>query len=178
LNAGTRPKGASLAAGSLEQSLERLLERRASAAYEAGLAAGRDAEHSALGAAFEAALARLDAAREEALARIGHTSVELALEIARQLLRVEIPAGSYDLEGIVRHTLGFADVGRGRCVVHVHPVDAERLAQIPFRAGTEIEPDAGVAPGSVHVTTPQGLLVRDHDEALRSIGERLLEDLP
>jgi len=38
--------------------------------------------------------------------------------------------------------------------------------------------DPSVARGSVHVTTPQGLLVRDLDEALRSIGERLLGDLP
>jgi hypothetical protein len=30
----------------------------------------------------------------------------------------------------------------------------------------------------VHITTPHGLLVRDLDEALRSIGERLLGDLP
>jgi hypothetical protein len=62
-------------------------------------------------------------------------------------------------------------------VVHVNPVDAERLADVPFRAGTELEADPGVPAGSVHVTTPQGLLVRDLDQALGSIREHLLGSL-
>jgi len=177
LATGALPTAAALAEGSLDQSLARLLERRSAAAYACGFEAGRSAGRGELGNALEAALERLDAAREEAAARLGHTAVELSLEIARHLLRSELRAGRYDLEGIVRETLSFSATGRGRCVVHVNPVDAERLAQVPFRAGTEIEADAGVPQGSVHVTTPQGLLVRDLDEALRSIGERILEDL-
>ena len=44
---------------------------------------------------------------------------------------------------------------------------------LTYGAGTAVESDPGVPRGSVHVTTPQGLLVRDLDEALRAIGERL-----
>ena len=174
---GSAPSAASLAEGGTEQALGRLLERREAEGYARGLAEGRRALSEELGAAFTGALERLDKSREAALEQLNHTSVELAVEIARKLLRAEIPAGRYDLEGIVRSTLAFSDTGRGQCVVHVNPADAERLSEVPFRAGTEVEPDPSVPQGSVHVTTPQGLLVRDLDEALSSIGERILEGL-
>ena len=78
----------------------------------------------------------------------------------------------------MRETLSFSGGARGPCTVHLHPADAGALEGVPFRSGTEIEADPSVPRGSVHVTTPHGLLVRDLDEALRSIGERLLENLP
>lgn len=175
--ATTAPSAARLGSGDLEAATARAFQRREDEAYARGLEAGRRAAHLELGQGFEAALERLDASRDAALERINHTSIELALGIARQLLRAELPTERYDLEGIVRSTLAFSESGRGPCVVHVHPADAERLADVPFRAGTKIEADTGVPQGSVHVTTPHGLLVRDLDEALRSIGERLTEGL-
>jgi flagellar biosynthesis/type III secretory pathway protein FliH len=113
----------------------------------------------------------------EAVEKLAYTSVELALEITRCLLRAEIPAGRYDLEAIVRESLSLSGAERGRCVVHLNPVDAEAIADVPLRSGTELEPDPNVPRGSVHVTTPQGLLVRDLEEAVKSIGERILGDL-
>jgi len=162
--------------GDIEAALGRLLAAREEAGREAGRREGEDAVRAAIAGAVDAAVERLDAAREEALAHLNHTAVALAVEIARRLLRVELPAGRYDLEGIVREALSFSGTGRGRCVVHLHPVDAGALQGVPFRAGTVIESDPSVPRGSVHVTTPHGLLVRDLDEALRSIGERLLEN--
>lgn len=161
----------------LDAALARLLARREAAARAAGEAAGRAELEQSLGRALEAALARLDADRDEAATQLARTAVELALEIARTLLRLEIPAGRYDLEAIVREALACSETGRGDCVVHVNPLDAERLTRVPFRAGTELEADHGVPRGSVHVTTPQGLLVRDLDLALDSIRERLLGGL-
>ncbi len=169
-----QPESALLASGDLQDSLERFVARREQVAAERATAELQ----LSIGAAVDTALGRLDASREEALAHLNHTAVELAVEIARQLLRAELPAGHYDLEGIVREALSFTNTGRGYCIVHLNPTDAAALADVPFRSGTEIESDPSVPRGSVHVTTPQGLLVRDLDEALLSIGERLLGDLP
>jgi flagellar biosynthesis/type III secretory pathway protein FliH len=160
--------------GDLQAALERMVGVREAAAREAGRRAGDEALLASIAGAVDEAVARLDASREEALTHLNHTAVGLAVEIARQLLRVELPTGRYDLEGIVREALSFSGTGRGRCVVHLHPADAGALQGVPFRAGTEIEADPSVSRGSVHITTPHGLLVRDIDEALRAIGERLL----
>lgn len=172
------PSEARLAAGDLQAALERMLAAREAAAFEAGRREGEASMRASIVGAVDEAVARLDTSREEALTHLNHTAVGLAVEIARQLLRVELPTGRYDLEGIVREALSFSGAGRGRCVVHLHPADAGALEGVPFRAGTEIEADPSVSRGSVHVTTPHGLLVRDLDEALRAIGERLLENLP
>lgn len=167
------PTGARVADVPFDQALGNVLERRVEAARARG---ARDAQAS-LGIDIEGAVARLDASREQAVEQLAHTAVELALEITRSLLRTEIPEGRYDLEAIVREALAFSGTGRGRCTVHVNPVDAAKLEQVQWRAGTEIEPDHEVARGSVHITTPQGLLVRDIDDAITSIRERLLGEV-
>jgi flagellar biosynthesis/type III secretory pathway protein FliH len=170
---GAEPCGARLVAGSLDDGLAAHVAAREARARAAGRAEGLLEARSGAVGALAAAAERLDRAREAALDGVVHQTVDLALEIARTLLRCELPEGRYDLEGMVREALGFSGVERGRCVVHLHPEDAARLADVSFRAGTQLEADPGVARGSVHVTTPQGLLVRDLDEALRAIGERL-----
>lgn len=171
------PAAARLLAGDLRALLAARVAERERDAREAGRREGEQAAHAAAAAALSAAAERLDASREGALDDLAHTAVDLAVEIARCLLRVELPAGRYDLEGMVREALSFSGVQRGPCVVHLNPADARRLEGVAFRAGTRVEPDEGVSPGSVHVTTPQGLLVRDLDEALRSIRERLHEEV-
>ena len=102
---------------------------------------------------------------------------QLAVEIARVLLRTEIKQAHYDLEKLVRDTLSEAAVGRSACVVHLNPADHARLEGVRFRSGTRIEPDVGVPQGDVHVETPIGLLVRDTESALESIERRLHEEL-
>jgi flagellar biosynthesis/type III secretory pathway protein FliH len=170
---GAEPCAARLVQGTLEDALEAHVVARERRARAAGRAEGLAAARAGAVGALDAAALRLDQAREAALGDVVHQSVDLALEIARTLLRCELPAGRYDLEAMVREALSFSGVERGRCVVHLHPEDAARLANVTFRAGTAVESDPGVPRGSVHVTTPQGLLVRDLDEALRAIGERL-----
>lgn len=167
------PCAARVAAGPRAQAFERIVLAREARARAQGRREGERAAHAGAAGALQSAVERLDAAREAARDGIAHTAVELAIEVVRTLLRVELPAGRYDLEGMVREALSFSGVERGRCVVHLNPDDAARLEGTRFRAGTTIEADESVSRGSVHVTTPQGLLVRDLDEAVRSIAERL-----
>jgi flagellar biosynthesis/type III secretory pathway protein FliH len=146
-------------------------------AFESGRKEGQEETRGALAATLDAALAEIEALRESAVARLAQDAAQLAVEIARELVRCETKAQRHDIERIVRETLAASSVGRGACVVHLHPRDAARLERVHFRARTQIESDPAVAEGDVHVTTPQGLLVRDLEHALDTIGERLRQEL-
>lgn len=161
----------------VEGAFDAWLARRCASAREAGVLEGEVRAQRRAAQALDAACAQLESASQRAAEELTHSAVQLVLEIARVVLRRELDAGHYDLERIVRETLAFANVGRGSCVVHLNPADAAALADIRFRQGTTIEADADVARGDVHVTTPRGLLVREIDEALRAIGERIQGDL-
>ena len=85
--------------------------------------------------------------------------------------------GGHDIEKIVREALAAASAGRSRCVIHVHPDDFEALRDARFRSGTSVQADIGVARGDVHVEAPMGLMVREIDEAIDAISQRLREEL-
>jgi flagellar biosynthesis/type III secretory pathway protein FliH len=163
------PSGAALLAHGVD-ALEELLRARARAE-------GERAGRAAAGELLERAVERLRVQESESRAALARAAAELALEIARTLLRREIGQGHYDLEKIVRETLAEAATGRNPCVVHLNPLDHARLTEVRFRSGTRLEPDEGVARGDVHVETSLGLLVRDVDGALESIAKRLQEEL-
>src|SRR5688572_28908290 len=142
-------------------------------AYERGLAEGEALATRTAAARLDSAAERLESARV-ALENDAYVfALRFAVEVARHLVRREIAAGSHDVERIVRETLGLSGVDRGHCVVHVSPEDHAALAGVSFRSGTLLEPDPSVARGDVHVTTPQGLFVREIDTILRSLLERL-----
>ena len=124
--------------------------------------------------ALASAAERIELAIDRAEESLSCDAVELGVEIARQILKLEVQAGNYDLERIVRATLGASDVKRGRCVVYVHPDDAAMLEDTVFREETEVRPDASVPRGGVHVETPRGLLVRDASAAREESREQLL----
>ena len=128
-------------------------------------------------AALDAAVTRVGELEQRLGAELAHAATELAVEIARVLLRRELPAGGYELERIVRETLAEAAVGRSPCVVHLNPADHAQLSGTRFRSGTRVEPDEGVPRGDVHVETPLGLLVRDLEGALDAIAKKLTEQL-
>jgi len=169
--------GAHVSETSLAEVAERVAREQAEAAYLRGRAEGEADMRATACAAMDAAAARVDAAREAAEEQVAGFAVKLGVAIAEHLLRVELDAGRYDLEQIVRSTLAASDVGRGACVVHLAPEDARRLEGVPFRSLTVLEPDPNMKPGDVHVTTPQGLLVRDLEVTLASIAERILGDI-
>lgn len=165
------PANARIVAGGADELLARRVEER----LESARREGERAACAGAAKALETAAARLDEARDRAAAALASQAVELGLEIARALIRVEVQAGRHALETMVRDALAASGVGRGACVVHVHPLDAAALAGVRFRAGTVIEPDDAVARGDVHVSTASGLLVREIPEALVSIEQRLRE---
>jgi flagellar biosynthesis/type III secretory pathway protein FliH len=99
------------------------------------------------------------------------------MEITRALVRAEVRAQRHDVEKIVRETLAAAATERGPCVVHLNPDDLARLEGVRFRAGTRLEADSGVRRGDVHVESALGLLVREIDALLASVGERIAGDL-
>ncbi len=171
------PTGATVVTGDSGAGLSEVVERLLSNSQQRGVEAGRAEANASSAQALEAAGTRFDELGEEARAQVGETAVTLALEIARHLLRVEVEAGRYDLEAVVRDALKESGTGRRNCTVHLNPKDFERLSEVPFRTGTELEPDVSVPVGNVHITTPDGLLVRDLDRAIEAIGERILGDL-
>lgn len=127
--------------------------------------------------ALNAATDRLDEARGLAEEALSSDAVALGVEIARQILKVQIASGDYGLEQIVRSTLSASEIKRGRCLVHLHPADAETLRDVVFRGETQVLADGNIARGTVLLETPRGLLVRDPSTALEEIREQLLEDL-
>lgn len=168
-----RPSAARIVAGDLESARERALAQLERAAFERGVAEGERRERVRAAGALDRAAEALEKSRGES----AQLAVEIALDIARVLLRRDTAAGNYDLVGMVREALSFSGVGRGRCVVHVHPEDAKSLESVSFRAGTVIEPDVGVARGDVQISTPQGLLVREFEQSLSAIADRLREEV-
>ena len=146
------------------------------AAMEVARQEGREDATAHAVSALNAATEKLERAREDAEDGLAANVVTLAVEIARQVMKVQISSGDYGLEQIVRSTLSASDIKRGACAVHLHPTDAETLKDIVFRDETIIVPDPDIPRGSVQLQTPRGLLVRDPDAALDEICEQLLED--
>jgi flagellar biosynthesis/type III secretory pathway protein FliH len=168
--------------GDVEQANRHLLDVRSEDAYRRGLADGRqrateDASETIARAieALEVAQREFESGLEAYEVELRDFSIRFSVEIARHLLRNEIDAGRYDLDRIVRETLAQAEVGRGKCTVHLSPQDYSLLDPGSFRSGTQIEEDPTVSRGDVHITTPLGLFVRDLDTQLASIAERIAE---
>lgn len=171
------PSDAQVQPLTLAQLDRRLRADERESAYARGFEEGvRQAQEQAAGA-LQAAVERLDASREHALDQLTSAAIELSVEIARQLVQVELQAGHYDLERIVRMSLAHSGLGRGAAIVQVSPEDHERLAHVTFRRGTEIVPNTALESGDVHVESPNGLLVREIETSLDSIREQLLEDI-
>lgn len=166
----------------VQQDVDQWLAGKRRAELEAARAQGA-AEGEARALAGAAALLAqaaeaLEAQRLRDADALAKDSVELAVAIARRLVRAEIDAGRHGIEALVRETLAASGAGRGACTVHLHPADLARLEGVPFRAGTELQADHEVARGDVHVTTARGTIVREVDAALAAAAARLLEDLP
>lgn len=176
LRLSERPVAVRIVRGDALAMLAESTRAQVAAARAQGVAEGEARAIAGAARALEAAVEAFAAAaveREQALAR---DAIELALVVARRILRKEVDAGRYDLERIVRETLAASGAGRGACVVHLHPDDLAALQGVPFRAGTELQADHEVARGEVHVTTARGTIVRDIDAALASIATRLAEE--
>jgi flagellar assembly protein FliH len=119
----------------------------------------------------------LEGERQTVQAGLARVAVELALVIAREVVRRELRQGNYDLEAIVREALAESSLAAGPCRVRVNPVDRPGLEAIPFRSGTTLVADEGVRRGDVQVETSLGVLVRESARLLDAVEQRLLEAL-
>jgi len=169
--------GAVLRKDGLDAVRDEVHARTVTAAFERGREAGRREAVQGAVQSLNAAVSRLDDARERAEQDLPREVVELAVEIADQLLRVRLADGAYDLERMVRNALAGGGSERSQCVVSVHPKDYAQLEGVVFREDTSVVPRADLTPGTVHVETRRGLLVRDPLEALAEVREALLEGL-
>ncbi len=165
------PGGARILPGTLEQYA---VQRRANR-EERLRSEGYDSATQSAAQALDSAAQTLEDLRAELHSSVVETSIQLALEIAGELIHKEVSQGNHDMTAIVRQALTSASNSSRRAVLHVNPKDAEALAEIPFRSGTEVESDPAVRQGDVQLDTDQGLLVRNMDECLSSIRENLRE---
>lgn len=127
---------------------------------------------------LDAATAQLEIDRAQAIQELPAFALRFAQEVARHLLRTTIQAGEHDIEGMIRDALARSGAGRGACEVHVHPDDLAQLDGVVFRNGTEVLGDPTLPAGTVHVSTPQGLLVRDIDSCVRAAAEEIYKTMP
>ena len=172
-----RPPGSVQIMESADNGLNQIVAKLLDRAKQTGVRIGRAEAFETAALALENAGERFDQVGQVARTQVAQDSVRLALAITRQLLRVEVESERYDLEAVVRDALEQSGTGRRNCTVHLNPKDIERLQDVTFRTGTELEGDPAVAIGNVHITTPDGLLVRDLDRAVETIGQRIFGDL-
>ncbi len=175
--AGPSPQGATACPGRLEDHLERAHDVALDAARAQGYADGQAEALAGAAAALSEAAEALDAGREECVGEVTRVAVELGVGIARRLVRTELAADNHDIQAIVREVLAATTERRTTTRIHVSPSDAERLAGVSFRAATEVVSDESVSTGSVRVETPQGVVVRDIDESMRAIADRLTQEV-
>ena len=152
-------------------------QRRMQAAVNSGIALGRTQDRDRAARALDLACEQLGTAREHAPAMIAKTAVELAVEIARTIVHVQIESGRLGLEAMVREAAPRLR-SRARRVRRAPQSARRRRArghQVPRRHSDRSR--RSVQRGDVHVSTAQGLLVREVHDALRSVRERLLAEL-
>jgi flagellar biosynthesis/type III secretory pathway protein FliH len=171
VSAGTPPNTARV----LNVSLAEYSHARRSEEEERLRAEGFAEASNGAAASLEQASQALEEQRSALLEDVAQTAAALAVDIAQVLLRTELSAGNYDLLAIVREALAAANCPNGATTIRLNPVDVEALAKVPFRAGTQIQPDPAVRRGDVQVSTQQGLLVREIDVCVATIRDNLEE---
>lgn len=177
LNLSHRPSGAQAIAGTLASYEREQREQREASLRSAARAEGLAAAQSTSAQALETAANALDAAREGLADSLAETAAALAVQMLQELLRVELVAQNYDIVEIVRSTIREAGNSPGAMIIHVHPEDAAALAETPLRTGTQVQADPTIRRGDVHLQTPQGLLVRELDDCVASIRERIMAEV-
>ncbi len=164
--------------------MESAWEQRAREAHAAGVREGEAAGRSRAAADLQPALDRLARAIEELAgmrARLRREAeadlVQLALAIARRVLRREVAVDPEALHGLVLAGLEKLQ-SQEKCRVRVHSSHAAALAARLGETGcqgVEIAPDARCEPGAVVFETERGNLDASVESQLREI-ERGLAD--
>ena len=164
------------------QGLQEDMQAREQAAFQRGLASGVQQERGRIDPVL-ARLARtitdLGEARAKALAEADHDIVQLAVAVARRVLRRELTVDPDSLAGIVKAALERI-AARETQRVRVHPEDAGCVERHMKSAGAppriEVCPDSSLERGSVIFETARGNLDTSVSTQLSEI-ERGLTDM-
>lgn len=158
-------------------------------AYEEGLAAGQaagQAEGLARGAAelrrrvevLDGVLRELGTPLAELDEQMVESVGELALLIARHLVRRELKATPGEVVGVVRETLRHLPVASRGTVVHLNPDDVELVASAlsigEDSAGWRLEPDPLVTRGGCIVHTETSRIDASVETRLAQIASKML----
>lgn len=126
--------------------------------YAAGEAAGREAGLAEMRLEAERLAALADGfatALRSSEAQLGGELLDLALSIARQVVRVQVRSHPEWLIDVVREAMLALPSQHGHPTLYVHPVDAllvrERLADSLAHTGWRIAEDATIEPGGCRV---------------------------
>jgi len=140
-------------------------------AYEEGMQAGRAAAASIVADESARVAALLDsagAAMSSFAADVARETVDLAVAIARQMVRRELSLNPDLIVDIVRESMTYATQDEHNPVLQLHPIDA---ALIKTRIGGElshgrwhIAEEPGISPGGCRISAPGG----DVDATLES----------
>jgi flagellar biosynthesis/type III secretory pathway protein FliH len=172
------PSTVRLVAGDPDEALAAMIATRVAHARATGRLEGREQALRELAEPVEQLCAALEDDAVASVASMAGFCARLASGIVRELLGHELDAGRYDLEALVRRSLGASLAERRPVRVHLCPDDAARLADVPFSAGTNLVPDPSLSRGNLFIDGPQGRLVRSLDERLEAISEALEAEYP
>lgn len=140
------------------EDIERIHEEARTEGYQAGYAEGLAAAQAEMAADRVAELAKINALTANfasALSHIDQTvadqTLDLALEIARQIVRATLQTRKELLLPLVREALQALPLHHGSINIHVHPDDVNLLreggSELALPGGMHFVADSGIQPG-------------------------------
>ena len=176
------------ATAAAEQVDREAIERHA---YEAGFARGEAEARQAvqqqsapLLAALEATLGELDGARARIRQHLEQEVVELALHVARRVIRHELSVSKDTILGVVREAMHNLE-DPGKIAIRLNPEDLKQVRQAGERFasvmdnldGIQFEEDPGIECGGCYIQTDYGEVDARIEEQLRAVEEALRAEL-
>ncbi len=157
----------------LDAVIAEILESERTLAFEAG----RAQANAELAGLVDQLTSELDEDAAHNLNELAEASTRIGIQVARELLKLEVVAAGHDIEAMVRSALGQLRSGRDACQVRLHPEDLARLEGVAFGSTVSFEAEPSIRRGDVVVISPQGRLVRSLDDAMDAIGDALRAEL-
>jgi flagellar assembly protein FliH len=138
--------------------IQRINEEARTEGYQAGFDEGRQAGEAALAETVTSELARFSALIGNLQASLAHMDqtiaeqvLELALEVASQVIRSTIDVQSESLLPVIREAIAALPLHHGHVMLHLNPTDAElvreQIGEQLTQTGTQIVDDSEIAPG-------------------------------
>jgi flagellar assembly protein FliH len=160
-------------------------------AYEAGFARGEAEARQAvqqqsapLLAALETTLSELDGARSRIRQYLEQEVVELALQVARRVIRHELSVSKDTILCVVQEAMNSLE-DPGKIAIRLNPADLEHIRQAGERLASvldnldsiQFEEDPGIECGGCYIQTDYGEVDARIQEQLRVVEEALRAEL-